>query len=352
MTPVANVIPKQDASIRLFRWGARFSAVMGLIVTVLSFFFIIVIWNMAIHNPGSLSSSESVVKWIFPVNLSDFFGYRFIILLLIFGYLTQSFFFACGLIRFSLQPDSEFVSNKWALVLFSVGLGGIFCPAILTRLPNMDTTATRVVDLTLVRYIGVALATTLGIFAFILISFGHAVPNNGDTNVSRLWGCFAGLLLSSALVAVSIVPFFRENVDLLLYSENKNQQPEATTLTQYLRTIIIFYRVIATIMLVLVMIWYTLSLLFEILYDRERLKNLRQGNSFFYVMFAFMMVLSIFTKIALLIFRFYLVSATIKGLWADNNGLIAYQTNERYAEHRAIRARRASQTRKRGLFSL
>lgn len=115
-------------------------------------------------------------------------------------------------------------------------------------------------------------------------------------------------------MAVSIVPFFRENVDLLLYSENKNQQPEATTLTQYLRTIIIFYRVTATIMLVLVMIWYTLSLLFEIFYDRERLKNLRQGNSFFYVMFAFMMVLSIFTKIALLIFRFYLVSATIKGL--------------------------------------
>lgn len=232
---------------------------------------------------------------------------------------VKTFVFNFGLIKYARSADSYFVANKWTLAVLSLSLGGFWAPLLLTRLPNADTNATQNARITIVRYFGTSfyIAAISTILIMLIVQTQIPVANrvwigNGKAVFYGVIGAMAGFALINM---AATAPFYGTKVEKMFAARSEGYR-------KYWNIAIIF-TVIATVQLVFVMIAAFLRLL-------AVMSEMAQQRSPLGIVFG---ILNIGIQIAYTVFICTLIVHTISGLWrSDQQGMVMYRTNQRFAE--------------------
>ena len=297
------------------RWWVRVSSIFsaGGVLLVGGLFF--VSW-------ARVAGNNQIAGWenIFILQNSDFrSGAKLFILIFIIWQLVQTLVFSFGLFRYSLLSDADFIANKWALVFFSLSLGGFFTPLILLLMPNADTKATRVADSMIVRYLGSVWWIAPLFITFTLLSTKTWLNSHQNVGVNAgenlifysLLGAFLGV---GVLGLLTTCPFYNKQVDVKLFSQQSSHR--------MLWAIVIFYRLIASaqmVLLILVAIFRIVAIVMELFRGRN-------------VLALFLNAFRLLFAIASAAFIVFMVTQVLSQLWKHKtDGLVTLKQSEKFA---------------------
>lgn len=256
--------------------------------------------------------------------------------LLSLGYATMGYMFwktiisAVIILRFvKKSTDEELVANRYILASLSLNLGGFLTPWILTSLPNVTTQSTIKPKWFLSR--SFAIITTIGSAIFLGILFWQLKiigPNTNwfDQTKEWYWILLGFIIGNGVLLVVGLLAF------ILFFNKNSKERFEGNTFTSFLmKTIAVFYLVIVTVELILLMIYSILRLIGNILNTARRV--LQADNMFIGVLYLLFGLLSTFFQIYYVIFLTIMISQTIKGIWRKD-GVITIKVYDKIQDNK------------------
>ncbi|CBW54361.1 Conserved hypothetical protein, predicted transmembrane protein [Mycoplasma mycoides subsp. capri LC str. 95010] len=293
--------------IKVFQWVGTIFAVIGMLISL---------YFLSKINPQQLDQPKQV--------------------LLSLGYATMGYMFwktiisAVIILRFVRKStDEELVANRYILASLSLNLGGFLTPWILTSLPNVTTQSTIKPKWFLSR--SFAIITTIGSAIFLGILFWQLKtigPNINwfDQTKEWYWILLGFIIGNGVLLVVGLLAF------VLFFNKNSKERFEGNTFTSFLmKTIAVFYLVIVTVELILLMIYSILRLIGNILNTARRV--LQADNMFIGVLYLLFGLLSTFFQIYYVIFLTIMISQTIKGIWRKD-GVITIKVYDKIQDNK------------------
>ncbi|TNJ31568.1 hypothetical protein FFR91_03655 [Mycoplasma mycoides subsp. mycoides] len=293
--------------IKVFQWVGTIFAVIGMLI---SLYFLNKI------NVKALDQSKQVLLAL---------GYA------IMGYMFwKTIISAIIILRFvKKSTDEELVANRYILASLSLNLGGFLTPWVLTSLPNVTTQSTIKPKWFLSR--SFAIITTIGSAIFLGILFWQLKtiePNTNwfDQTKEWYWILVGFIIGNGVLLVVGLLAF------VLFFNKNSKERFKGNTFTSFLmKTIDVFYLVIVTVELILLMIYSILRLIGNILNTARRV--LQADNMFIGALYLLFGLLSTFFQIYYVIFLTIMISQTIKGIWRKD-GVITIKVYDKIQDNK------------------
>ncbi|AQU77632.1 hypothetical protein [Mycoplasma capricolum] len=291
--------------IKFFQWVGTIFAVIGMLISL---------YFLSKIDVKALDQSKQVLLAL---------GYA------IMGYMFwKTIISAVIILRFvKKSTDEELVANRYILASLSLNLGGFLTPWVLTSLPNVTTQSTIKPKWFLSR--SFAIITTIGSAIFLGVLFWQLKtisPNTNWFDQSKEWyWILVGFIIGNGvLLVVGLLAF------ILFFNKNSKERFEGNTFTSFLmKTIAVFYLVIVTIELIVLMIYSILRLIGNIINTAARV--LQADNALIGVLYFLFGLLTMFFQIYYVIFLTMMISQTIKGIWRKD-GVITFKVYDKLKE--------------------
>ncbi|WP_339023011.1 hypothetical protein [Spiroplasma endosymbiont of Crioceris asparagi] len=234
---------------------------------------------------------------------------------------AASIYLQIVLIRFiRTSTDEELIGNRYILALFSLGLGGIMTPFMLTQMPNVDSESKDNPRYTLSKHYG--MAALIGGISAIAFFFLMKQKYHSELEFTNAFDIKAtGVQIVLAISAVSFV--WGALTVPLFWTKGAKARFDAQEgmLYNLMAFVAIINLIVGTLVLVMLMVKAFINLLNAI----SRLFESRGGFDMFIALLNLVFVIWYVT------FIISIAAQTIKGIWSKNN-VVAYKVYTKFDE--------------------
>lgn len=292
------------------RLWIKIANILGAIMSIIG---IGIYYYYAFDINKSASTSDNILVKSFQINLNKIPS---IIIMVFANFLfMSSIIFSIALVHFvSTASDDDLIANKWTLAALSLTASGFLTPFLLTRLPNVEVKATRNARATISKWFGLA-GLMASVMSGIIIGV-YWLNNKPDAESLKMNTILiASLAAISAFTLISCLVFFRKDTD--------EKMANNEGIGQFAKALSIMYTIVATILLILQLIYMVLKIvsIFSEMFSSE-------GNAFA----RFLNIIGSGFQIAMTIWTMTIIIQVIGGIW-KKDGKPEFKFNENAQKH-------------------
>lgn len=291
------------------RLWIKIANILGTIMAIIGIGFY---YSYAFDKQNKVGVSDDVAK-LLHIDLNSIPSIIFMVIVnFVF---MSSIIFCVALVHFvSTASDEDLIANKWAVAVLSLTVGGFLTPFLLTRLPNVEVKATRNARTTISKWFGFA-GLMASIMSGVIIAVQWISNKPEADNLQTNTILIAILATIAAFTLISCLVFFRKDTDEKI-ANNEG-------VGQFAKVLSIVYTIVATIILILQLIYMVLKIvaIFQDMFSSE-------GN-------AFMKILNVIAsgfQIAMTVWTMTIIIQVIGGIW-KKDGKPEFKFNENAEKH-------------------